>query len=110
MDKRNAKVVPPEYVRVLGKPYKIEMIDEFEDAGQCNDVKQSIKIRAGMPLELEQDAVIHELVHALDYCMHLEMAERQVSALASGLTALILDNPSLLHYLSQERVYAQKGK
>jgi hypothetical protein len=110
MDKRTTQIGPPAYVRVLGKPYTVEFIDDFEDAGQCFDVKQSIKIRADMPLELEQDTVVHELLHALDYSMHLEMAERQVSALAAGLLAVLRDNPSLLHYLSQERTYAKKGK
>lgn len=110
MAQHHTQVDPPSIVRVLGKTYKLELVPDFENAGQCFDNKQLIKIATDMPLELEQDSVLHELIHAIDYGMHLEMAERQVSALASGLIALIRDNPSLLHYLSQERAYAGKGK
>jgi hypothetical protein len=98
----------PDAVRVLGKIYEIERVSQFEAAGQCFDAKQLIKVDADLPLELAQDTLIHECIHALDYCMHLEMTERQVSALASGLTALIRDNPQLLAFLQQERVYGKK--
>lgn len=92
----------PKTVRILGKTYKIEVIPDFENCGECHDNKQVIKLQSDMPLALEQDTILHEVIHALDYSMKLNMKERQVSALASGLIAVFRDNPRFVHYLFQQ--------
>lgn len=92
----------PKTVRILGKTYKIEVIPDFENCGECHDNKQVIKLQADMPLALEQDTLLHEIIHALDYSMKLNMKERQVSAAASGLIAVFRDNPRFVSYLFQQ--------
>lgn len=93
----------PSPIRVLGKPYRLEAVPSNGIAdgsyGSCEDGKQRICIAADLPPELEQDTVLHELLHAIDYAMQLKLSERQISALASGLMALISDNPDLAQYL-----------
>jgi hypothetical protein len=93
---------PPKRVRILGKEYSVVQIADFENCGECHDMKQQIKLRADMPMTLEQDTLLHEVIHALDYSMKLQMRERQVSALASGLIAVFRDNPSFVRHLCQE--------
>lgn len=92
----------PQDIRVLGKDFTVKVIPDFDDCGECDYVKQIIKIQDAMPLSLEQDTLIHEVIHALDFNMKLHMKERQVSALASGLIAVFRDNPAFVKYLFQQ--------
>lgn len=103
MVKRLPKVEQtPGDVRILGKVYEVHVIPGFENCGECIDMKQQIKLQADMPLTLEQDTLLHEVIHALDFGMKLHMKERQVSALASGLIGVFRDNPAFVQYLSQQ--------
>jgi hypothetical protein len=52
-----------------------------------------------MPRALQLDTLIHEITHAIDYEMNLEMTERQVHGVGSGLAAVFLDNPKFIDYL-----------
>ena len=98
MAKRSAQVTIPEKIRILGKIYGVQIVPGLENCGECFDAKQILKIQEGMPYGLERDTLLHEIIHALDYGMHLSMTERQVSALAAGLVAVLVDNPSLITY------------
>ena len=92
----------PEIIRVLGKDYEVKVFEDFEHCGECDDIRQTIKIQAHMPMSLEQDTLLHEIIHALDFNMKTQMKERQVSALASGLIAVFRDNPGFVSYLFQQ--------
>jgi hypothetical protein len=103
MVKRVPQVIsPPKEVRILGKAYEVQVVPGFEDCGECFDMKQQIKLQAEMPTTLEQDTLLHEVIHALDFNMKLNMKERQVSALAAGLIGVFRDNPSFVKYLFQQ--------
>jgi len=52
-----------------------------------------------MPKDLELDTIIHEITHAIDYQMNLDMSERQVHGVGAGLAAVLIDNPKLIDYL-----------
>jgi len=67
--------------------------------GECDVDKQQIFVRDGQPLESEQDTVLHELLHAVDEAMGLKLKESQVKGAATGLLAVLKDNPSLVTYL-----------
>jgi Zn-dependent peptidase ImmA (M78 family) len=84
-------------VKILGKPFKIiwkapEWFQKDEE-GLCYVQQQKIYIQRGLGKEEEQDVILHEIIHAIDHSMHLELEESQVSRLASGLLALFKDNP-----------------
>jgi hypothetical protein len=103
MVKRISKITrTPKEIRILGKDYSVQIIPDFENCGECIDMKQQIKLQADMPMALEQDTLLHEVIHALDFGMKLHMKERQVSALASGLIGIFRDNPAFVEYLSQQ--------
>jgi len=86
-------------LKIVGKRYKISVKDNFEDCGQCDDNKQLITFQKGMPKDLELDTIIHEITHAIDYQMNLDMSERQVHGVGAGLAAVLIDNPKLIDYL-----------
>jgi len=97
----------PERVKVLGKRITISYLSgaPLDDGlnGECDVDKQQILIRDGQPLESEQDTVLHELLHAVDEAMGLKLKESQVKGAATGLLAVLKDNPGLTAYLRKIR-------
>lgn len=96
----------PERVRVLGKRVTIEYCTgaPLDDGlnGECDVDRQRILVREGQPLESEQDTLLHELLHAIDESMGLRMKESQVKGAATGLLAVMKDNPALVAYLRRK--------
>jgi predicted component of type VI protein secretion system len=95
----------PSVINVLGKPYKVDYIKHTaigsEDYGDCDYGKQLISIALGIGLELEQDTLLHEVLHALDYAAELKLSERQVSALAALLLGVFKANPDFADYITR---------
>ena len=106
----------PARVRILGKPYKVEFVpiehiglrDNAEDPdpgmGRTSPENQEIFVRTGQPLESEQDTVLHEIIHAVEETLGLQMNEYQVTVLATGLLAALKDNPGLRTYLCAKKL------
>jgi uncharacterized protein YpuA (DUF1002 family) len=83
-------------LKIVGKTYTLSLVDQVDDQdslGECNDVLQRILVKSGQKPDQLMDTILHEVVHAVDYQMHLGLTERQVHAVAAGLTAVFLDNP-----------------
>ncbi len=101
--RRECALKRPERVKVLGKRITISYLTSapLDDGlnGECDVDKQQILVRDGQPLESEQDTVLHELLHAIDEAMGLRMKESQVKGAATGLLAVLKDNPGLTAYL-----------
>lgn len=89
----------PNEIKIIGKTYAVDVVEDMENCGECLDTKQLIKIDHEMPHELTQDTLLHEIMHAIDYQMHIGLKEREISAMASGITAVIKENPGLAKFL-----------
>ena len=95
-------MTPIKTLKIVGKRYKLIYDAKMQDdCGQCDDNKQTITIKKEMPSDLELDTIIHEVTHAIDYQMNLDMSERQVHGVGAGLAAVLIDNPKFLEYLSR---------
>lgn len=94
----------PSFFRILGKNYtvilcpKSAMPTEF---GLCDSENQRIHLMMETSNATMLDTILHECLHGIDFNMHLELSERQVHALATGLVALFLDNPKLVSLLKE---------
>ena len=102
----------PEKLKILGKPYAIKWANEGLDvelSGECDPDRQVISIRDGQPLEAEQDTLLHEVCHAIDEAMDAKMREGQVKKLATGLLAVLKDNPRFASYLRRKKNGATQG-
>lgn len=91
----------------MGKPFKVTYCQGSEplsddQVGECDPDKQAILIRDGLPLESEQDVMLHEVIHALDEATDAKMKETQVKKIATALLAVLKDNPSLSAYLRKK--------
>jgi len=75
---------------------------EKGDMGNCDTEAQTITIRPGQPLENEQDSVLHEVLHAVSDYMEINLREGQVTKLATGLLAVLKENPRFVSYLRRK--------
>lgn len=76
---------------------------ETDSFGQCDTSAQTIKLSADMLCTRQVETVIHEILHAIYYEYSLEKCddeEHMVSVLGQALTALFVDNPEFISYLS----------
>ena len=95
-------MTPIKTLKIVGKKYKLIYDAKMQDdCGSCDDNKQEISIKKQMPSDLELDTIIHEITHAIDYQMNLDLTERQVHGVGAGLAAVLIDNPKFLEYLSR---------
>lgn len=77
--------------------------DSDDDAepglGRSDGLTQSIAVEEGQPLAQEQDCVLHEVLHHVEYGMKMDVPEEIVEKFATGLLAVLKDNPRLASYL-----------
>lgn len=104
----------PESIRILGKKVTVKYVpagdillkDSQEDphpgVGRSDSTKQLIAVEDGQPLESEQDAVLHETMHMLEDWMGIKISEDAVTKMATGLLAVLKDNPRLASYLKRK--------
>lgn len=91
----------PTSLRILGKSWEVaEAPTDFTDSGSCNRDYQKIVVSTTQPLDNVKDTLLHEVLHAVDYCMATKLTEDQVAALATGLLAVFLDNPTIMEFLN----------
>ena len=103
----------PASVRVMGKKIAVHFVpsghamlrdgpeDNDPGLGRSDGLTQVIAVEEGQPLASEQDCVLHEVLHHVEYAMKLDVPEEIVEKFASCLLAVIKDNPVLVTYLRQ---------
>jgi len=92
----------PKVLRIVGKNYAVEKMKLADNYGLCDDQIQTIKIAEDIAHGMERDTLLHEAIHAIDYCMQLKMSERQVCGLGTAIYALFADNPELVKYIMEK--------
>lgn len=102
----------PSKVRIFGREYSINFHAysplNDSDLGNCCNLAHVINIADGMSPMEEADTVLHEVLHAISWAMHLEYGcesseERIVSSFATGIMGVLQDNPRLAAYLAHPR-------
>jgi Zn-dependent peptidase ImmA (M78 family) len=111
MSKEKAPALPKK-IRVMGKNlriYRKPRVDMPEEAtGFYHRDRSLIGIAQGLSPAEEADTVLHEILHAIvAHSVPGEMdeasEEKVVYALASGLYAVLQDNPKFSKYLTTKR-------
>ncbi len=103
------KLKLPKSVKVLGKKYTVTVAEVLVKengaealinraaicAGHHSSKDCSIVIDAEQGKEQAKDTLVHEMLHAYDYAMQLDLTELQVHRLAACVVAMISDNPEV---------------
>ena len=95
----------PASIRILGKKFTVSYPESRDGdlVGECDTDKQTLTVQDKMPLESEQDTLLHECLHAIDEMVDSKLKESQVKRLATGLLAVLKDNPRLASYLRKRK-------
>jgi len=96
----------PDAVRIMGRNYVVIYEDDSllgtENLGLCNNSQCVIVVKDGQHPVEEADTLLHEIFHAVWYCMSISSGgaaeEEVVRRMASGMLSVIMDNPDLLKY------------
>lgn len=82
-------------MKILGTDFKLSIVDEMEcaeDVGDCSFGNHEIRIRRGINDGLEKYVLIHEAVEALNMKLELGFEHNTITAISTGITAVLLDN------------------
>lgn len=90
----------PERLRIIGKRWTVRWdYDTPDEYGICDHNAQTLHIQGDLAPDQERDTLLHEVLHAVDEAMGTNLEEAQVRSLATGLLAVLRDNPSFVSYL-----------
>jgi hypothetical protein len=89
-------------VNILGYEYQICELSEHLRSkmdGVCMTKQQQIEYDPDLRGMAAADVTIHELLHAIDHIMYLELGEGNVRRLGIAFSNLLINNPILLEFL-----------
>lgn len=92
-------------LRIVGKRYKLQVVEKIDDEdsyGEHDYSKQTMKVREDQGFEAARDSLLHEAVHGVDEQMDIDLKEHQVRKLATGMLALMRDNPWFVAWLMED--------
>lgn len=102
----------PTKVKFLGYTYGVKIgTDETSTAGArglFDGDKQMIHIHTHNQLDARVEALLHEILHMIDYHMDTELEETQIHRMSHGLYGVLRDNPLLLRQLQEENGSGRK--
>ena len=87
------------YVNILGKKYKVELLDEATSGGNMGSANRSlqhINVNKNNAKEQQQDTLMHEILHIIDGELKLNLTEDTISRIAVGLFSAGYIHPVLL--------------
>jgi len=95
----------PDTFKLFNQTWRINTTNHKElpnELGMCYTDQQEIVLLAGMNSDVLIQTLIHELVHAIETKLDLDMTERQVDLMALGLIDLFRSNPNMLSLLAEQ--------
>lgn len=90
-------------VRVLGRSYKVTRKRDKVNNGYCDVTKGVLNVAPGADAFTDKDTLLHEIMHAILYQQNqhrpYKLEESFVRPLATGIIAVLQDNPQLAQWL-----------
>ena len=80
----------PKKIKIGGNIYRVILVEakELEDVGEIDNICSTIKIRKDATQTQQEDALIHEIIHGLNF----HLTDEQVGFLANGIYQTLKDN------------------
>ena len=87
----------PAKVKVMGRNFPIKYVEGEclvgDENGECSVDKMTIYVRDGLEIQLERSTILHETLHAISDLMGLDLTEKQIEGLETGIYQVNSDNP-----------------
>lgn len=75
-------------------------VDEESHFATWGYSEREILLHSGLSARHRTESLLHEVIHAMSHLRGIGLKERQVRSLASGLSALLLNNSELLEAIN----------
>ena len=90
----------PASLKILGKKWSVDYKSMDQDEiGECDLERQAITIKDGLKTEQETSTLLHECIHAISDSLGLNLTEKQVQGLETGLFDLNSSNPRFFSHI-----------
>lgn len=89
-------------LQILGFEYEVKELPEEHrnnTYGMCHYKPQRLEYDPDLQGLIAEDTVMHEIVHAIDDVLHLNLSESTVHRLGYSLAKVLRDNPHLREFL-----------
>ena len=89
----------PKHFKLFGQDWQIRQGTELEldtDLGRCVVDDNLILLNATQTTTNLQHTVTHEVIHAIEQKLHLNLTEQQVDLIALGLVDIMKNSPEML--------------
>ena len=97
-----------ESLKLSGIKYRINFKDSIDlngddCQGMFSPMKNEIFIKEDLRSDLQSvlSVLIHEMIHAIDYCYDVGLTETKVQKLGMGVHDLLVNNPQLLEAIRE---------
>ena len=79
-------------LNILGVQYTVATADAcslpVDYQGLCDSNSATITLRARMAHDVERQVLLHEIIHAIDIALGMNLSEMQVSNIGAGLASI----------------------
>ena len=96
----------PKRLTIQGKLYRVQVVDkvdEDENGGEMSKQLQRILLGSFLTFDHMRETFIHEILHAIDEEMGLNLDETMINSIGVGLYQVWSDNPKLRAFLAERR-------
>lgn len=94
----------PKIIRVMGKSYRVASDRGCPLTsgimGLHDPLSLDITLSAKLCEEQARQIVVHEILHAIELSLGIDLSERNVCAISSAFYGVIRDNPRLMAWLT----------
>ena len=97
---KSVKICHLEYEIIPWKPLE----HEGEDLGVCLPHSLKIMVQDSVPLQVQKDTLLHEIMHAICYWYNVLDTDREeavVSKISTGVLQVLTDNPKVAKFLTK---------
>jgi len=86
------------YVKSASHEYKVSQKPLFlreGTAGTCRTQALEIEIDDAIPVSAQEEALVHEIIEAINYHYELELEHNKITVLGAALHQVLAENPHL---------------
>lgn len=106
---KDSIMVIPNNIKIGPRTFIVKFVDNLVDIegtqrlnGHILYDKAIIKIDTGLALVSQRLTLMHEIVHGIADYLDVDMSEKDVSLMANGITAMLMDNPEVVNMFDWE--------
>jgi len=95
-------------IRIAGREFKVKF-QKVKNLGKFSDIAGRVVVdyqtiwidRDNNAHGRQQEVLLHEVIHAVDFNAGLKLSEETTTTLANGLLAVMRDNPKFVRFLTR---------